>query len=373
MESLKKRIEDFFRTASWYLDYYFFLLFNLSKSRTLYSVNSIIIIDLKYIGDLIVDTPLIRAVKKRFPKSRLSFMVLPEMYEVLSGNQNIDELILYKEDNLRSLEKMSFDLGILLYPGNLMTSLFLRRIAKYRIGIRRAGFLESKGFFLDKKTKPSRLWKHKVEDNLDVVKTIGIEAEDKYLEVYTNKETDEELRKLLMKHEISKRDFIVVIHAAPQHKSHEWLDERFAQLADRLSEDKTKVVFSGAKKDIEFNNKVMELMKNKAVNLAGTTIKEFFSLINIADLVISVDTSAMHIAAAFNKPVVALFGAGDPKVWRPHSDKYEVIFKENVHTSCMKHECYLKGRRYMECMKAIEVSDVLSAVDRLRKQGSSDR
>ena len=86
----------------------------------------------------------------------------------------------------------------------------------------------------------------------------------------------------------------------------------------------------------------------------------------------------MHIAAAFDKPVIALFGAGNPKIWRPLTENSIVIFKDKeVCTSCMKYGCrfvknpFLKNKKKAyECMKAIKVDDVLKAVDSLLKRQS---
>ncbi len=104
-------------------------------------------------------------------------------------------------------------------------------------------------------------------------------------------------------------------------------------------------------------------MQNKSINSVGTTIKQFFAIINGADLIVSVDTSATHVAAAFNKPVIALFGAGIPDVWYPYTEKRTVIFKDNVCISCLKAKCTNKVN--MECMKAIAVSDVKKEIDEI--------
>ncbi len=364
MLSYREYIKDLVRFSSWYLDYYLFSIKSVFKQKKqLKEVNSIIIIDLKYIGDLIVDAPMIKALKKKFPNSKISILVPKIMKDVLKGNPNIYKIIVYDEKSINNLLREKFDLGILLYPGNKEFSSLLKKIAYYRIGIRRAGAFEPKGYFLDKKTKPCLTWKHKIEDNLDVIKTINITTEDKHLEIYTNKSIDSFLRE----NKISNKDFLVVIHAAPQHKSHEWFQDRFALLADKIIEEyKAKIVFTGAKKDYSYNKEIIKMMKNKAINYSGYSIEEFFAIIKRANLVISVDTAAMHVAAAFNKPVIALFGAGNPKVWRPYCNNYKVIYKDRIaHTRCWRHNCYLKGSRFMECMKAIQINEVLNAINEM--------
>tara|TARA_Y100000310_G_scaffold343159_1_gene449501 strand:- start:13113 stop:14207 length:1095 start_codon:yes stop_codon:yes gene_type:complete len=363
MLSYKEYTEDILRFSSWYLDYYLFNISKIFKKKQLKQVNNIIIIDLKYIGDLIIETPMIRALKQKFPKSKISIIVPKIMKDVLKGNPNIHNIIPYDKDSINKLLKQKFDLGILLYPGNKKLSSLLKKISYYRIGIRRAGAFEPKGYFLDKKTKPCLKWKHKLEDNLDVIKTLNIKTENKKLELYSNKNISQFLRK----NKISQKDFVIVIHPKPQHKTHEWFEDRFSLLADKLIKKyKAKIIFTGSEKDSNYINNIIKQMKHKAINSTNNDIPTFFSIIKRSNLVISVDTSAMHVAAAFNKKTIALFGAGNPKVWHPYCDNYRVIFKDKkVHTRCWKHKCYLKGKRFMECMKSIQLYDVLKAVDEL--------
>jgi len=359
----REYFEDILRFSSWYLDYYSFLITSIFRRKKIGDVKSIIIIDLKYIGDLIIDTPMIRALKDRYPNAKISILVPQPMREVLMGNPDIFSIITDDKESLERLSREKFDLGILLYPGDKKMSSFLKSIASYRIGIRRSGAFEPKGYYLNKKTKPSLRWKHKIDDNLDVIKTIGIKANEKKLQLHATKRIDSFFRENM----ISDKDFIIAIHASPQHKSHEWFKDRFALLADKLIEDyKANIIFTGAEKDSDYNEEIIKMMNYKAMNYSGHSIQEFFAMIKRANLVISVDTSAMHVAAAFNKPVIALFGAGNPKVWHPYCDNFKVIYKEDVaHTRCWKHDCYLKGERYMECMKNIQVHDILKAINEM--------
>ena len=81
---------------------------------------------------------------------------------------------------------------------------------------------------------------------------------------------------------------------------------------------------------------------------------------------ISNDTGPMHVAAAFKTPVIALFGAGNPEIWHPYSKKSVVIYKDNVCTSCMKLKCPSKGEKEKECMKSIQIEDILSLVGKIK-------
>lgn len=381
MEPFSQKILNLVRIISWYLDYFIFKSYFLfSKTKPLpKEFKKILIIELLYIGDIIAITPTIRALKQRFPDTKIDVMLRPSMQDVLIGNPNINKILTYNKqdfktrfDTITRELKGRYDLAVLLHPGGDIGSYKVSKLLKksgvsFRIGCTKVGFLEGKGFFMHRKTKPTFKLKHKVEDNLDVVKTIGVNIEDKHLEVYTTAEAENSINRLLENESITKNDFITVIHAAPQHKTHEWAVKRFANVADELIKKYgSKIIFTGSQKDKEYNQEIIGLMNSQAINFAGKTdIKQFFAVIKRANLIISVDTSAMHVAAAFNKPIIALFGAGNPRIWRPYCDKLIVIFKEKEScTSCMKHKC----KKNYACMRAITEKDVLDAVENFKKE-----
>jgi len=283
------------------------------------------------------------------------------MEDVLYGNKNINKVIIMDKENPKLDE--NYDLAVILHNGTKKISKLLKQKAKYRIGCTRVGVLEPKGYYLNRKTRPSK-WQHKVFDNLDVLKTIGIEVTDPKLELYINPEAKKSIQNKLTREGVKNKDKMLIIHAPPQHKTHQWLPERFAELANILSKD-YKIIFTGAKKDVPIVNNILSKMHNKAINFAGvTTISEFIALTERADLMISVDTGAMHVAAALRKPVIALFGAGDPKIWRPFSENSKVIYKNDICTSCMKHHC--THNIHMQCMNSITAKDILENINLMK-------
>jgi len=344
-------------------------LFNLFwKKKFPEKIDKILVIELDNIGDIIVTTPTIRTLSQYF-NIKIDVMVKPNMVDVLSGNPNINKILPYglkeidKNYNKILLEiKDKYDLGVILHHGTKKVSkLLLDANVNYRIGCTRPNIRMGKGFFLHKKTKPSFRLKHKIEDNLDTVRIIGVNLDDRYPELYSDKKSDKFIEDLLKKNGVKEKDLLVIIHAAPQYYTHKWVNKRFAEVADFLVDDyNAKIIFSGEYKDIELNNEIISLMKNGALNFAGKTkLKEFFALIKMSDLVISVDTSAMHIASAFDLPVIALFGAGNPIIWRPYCDNCRVLYKKDSEcVSCMKHIC----DKNLECMKVIQVDDVINAI-----------
>ncbi len=352
MKKFRYKLEDYLRATRLYLDYYKFQLFHPIKKPLPAEIKKILIIELKYIGDIIVTTPAIRALKEKFQEAEIDVIVPKKMEELLLNNPNINKIYTDFND-----VQDDYDLGIILHGGTRRISKWLKNKASFRIGCTRPLFREGLGYYLHRKTKPRFILQHKVDDNLDVIKSIGIETENKELEIYTNKKIKKDSK------------FLVIINPGVRHaSSHEWFPDRFAKLSDILIEKyKSKIIFSGNQRDRILIQKIQELMKHQAINTAGKfSIQELFALIKSADLVISVDTGPMHIAAAFKTPVIALFGAGNPEIWHPYSKKSVVIYKDNVCTSCMKLKCPRKGEKEKECMKSIQIEDILALIGKIK-------
>jgi len=377
MKNLQARTEDKLRIISNSLDYLLYKTRTLfTKEPSLNNIKNILVVELKRIGDILVTTPTLRALKKSFPQANIDVVVLPGMEDVLYGNKNVHQVLAWDRDKIKEnynvyLQQIKdkYDLGIILHNGTYEVSRLLKEAnIPYRIGCTRVGFREPKGYFLTKQLLPDKKLKHKTEDNLDVLKLININnIEDKNPEAYITKKAEIGIKNLLKKNDITNKDFIVILHTVSwTHPT--WFKERFAELADKLIEKyKAKIIFVGAEKEIEFIKEIQSLMKKKSINLAGkTSIQELFALIKRVDLVIGIDSASTNIAAAFKTPVIALFGAGDKTIWAPYSENSISIQKDEVCTACMKSECKWKGERYLECMKAISVKDVLEAVENLK-------
>ncbi len=368
METALIKLEKELKFVLLKINYIFFKATRRFRKR-LPNINNILIVELlPGIGDLITATPAFKALKKRFPDSKITIMINGKNKDVLN-NSNYGEIITYKDFKTSLKEiKNKYDTAILLHPGSFKISLMLL-LAKipYRIGCSHpSGIFSRKGFFLHDKPKPVKL-QHTILDYLDVVRLLGADTNKPKLEINVKEKEIEKIKKILRKYKVTDKDSVIIIHPFSAYPAKNWINKRFAEVADRLIENyEAKIIFTGSKNDSKEINKIIDLMENKSetLNLSGTSIRDFFSLIKISDLTISVDTSAMHVAAALNVPVIALFGAGNPRKWHPFSEKQIVIFKNDVCTSCMRRNC----SKSKDCMDAITKRDVLEAVKTIKNE-----
>ncbi len=351
-----------------WLDYLAYALLNPFKFKPFpKKVERILVVELLKMGDLLVATPTIRALKEKFRDAQIDVLVLPKMKEVVKNNPHVNEKIVYGsfKRTKEIISSKNYDLSVLLHPGSFKISwlLFCSNI-KYRLGCAKSGIRYGKGFFLNKKIKPNLVWQHKIEDNLDVVRSIGVDTSNKQIVLPVDKVAKKKVMSLTKK--FGKK--LIGIHAPSLHRSQQWVPERFAEVADSLVKlYKCHIVFTGTDEDKNYINHIISMTEKKSSmsNFAGkTNLQEYIALIDKLDLLISVDTSALHIASATSTPTVALFGPTIPMIWGPSYPKSSVIWKEKSScVGCRKYACVFK--KDFECMRSINVIDVLKQVEKL--------
>jgi 3-deoxy-D-manno-octulosonic-acid transferase/heptosyltransferase-1 len=155
-------------------------------------------------------------------------------------------------------------------------------------------------------------------------------------------------------------DVPIAINPMAKWESKLWLPDRFAQLADRLIDRfRATIYFTGGPQDREAIDTIQHGMRHKSINLAGhTSLIELAALYEQMACVISTDTGPMHIAAAVERPVVALFGP--TAEWRtgPFGDRHRVVTASERCRPCFKRKC-----PELRCMEKIPVEQVLQQVE----------
>jgi heptosyltransferase-2 len=146
-----------------------------------------------------------------------------------------------------------------------------------------------------------------------------------------------------------------------------WYPDKFAKVAISLSKKYNIIIFGGPS-EVDIAYDIEKILKKNNVenykNIAGkTSIPELCKKIAGLDLFITGDSGPMHVAAAYKVPTVAIFGpTKDRETSQWHNPKGLIVKKEMECAPCMKRTCPLK---HHECMKFIEVSDVLKVVEQI--------
>jgi len=324
------------------------------------------------LGDVVLSTPAIKAVHEACPNIFISFMVRPYAKDIVDGNSYLDEVIVFDKKGAHRgvlgafklvsiLKRRRFDIALILHPTiRVHVAAFLTRIPE------RIGYNKKMGFLLTKRMPHAKQLgeKHESEYTLDLLRKIGIQADDKTLFVPLNRKAVEAIDNRLRSNGVKKDDIIVGIHPGASCPSKRWLPERFAELADRIIDEfGVKVVVMAGPSDTELGNKVSSLIKRGAINLAGSlSIKELIALLKRCALFISNDSGPVHIAAAVGTPVISIFGRNEkglsPTRWRPLGKDDIVVHKDVGCRVCLAHNCKIG----FKCLKEINTNEIFNAV-----------
>ena len=159
-------------------------------------------------------------------------------------------------------------------------------------------------------------------------------------------------------------------------KLKEWPLGRWVALAEDFAADQCDIVFTGAASQRLLNDSVIAEIKaslrHRMTNAAGASLCETLQLLSRAEMVVSVDTGVMHMAAALGVPLVALHGPSDPRRWGPVSEKALVV--EPPLGGCgFLNLGFENLRNAPPCMNAISYSRVKTACDAVLGSGNSER
>ncbi|OGW94480.1 MAG: lipopolysaccharide heptosyltransferase II [Omnitrophica bacterium RIFCSPLOWO2_01_FULL_45_24] len=335
----------------------------------------ILIVRMDKIGDLVLSTPAIKAVRDTYPDSYIAVLVRPYAREIIEGNPYINEVITYDKTNgdkgllknirfILNLRKKKFDLALVLHPKN-RTHIFL-----FLAGIpARIGYDKKLGVLLTKKIPHIKQYglKHEIDYTLDLLRYIGVEPKEKALYVPVNKASEKKIGGIFAENGISEDDMVITIHPGSSCPSKRWRAEHFAKVADSLAQNyKAKIVIIAGPGDKDFGDKTAELMKSKKTNLScKTTIADLASILKRTRLFISNDSGPVHIACAVGAPTIAIFGRNDrglsPTRWRPVGEHDIALHKDIGCETCLSHNCALG----FACLEAITEEEVLQAAEKI--------
>lgn len=335
-------------------------------------VNRILVIRTDRIGDLILSTPSLTALRARFPKAHISFMVNSYTKDLVVGAPMINEVIAYDSKisllgKLRliiDLRRSRFDLAVILYSTFWSCLVAFLSGALFRIGYRERGG----GFLLTTPIPPKKgnAVVHEVENTLDIVRVIGADTEDKELYICITEQGKRYAKTFFKEKGISSQDKIVAIHPGARQGYIRWQKEGFAEVADNLIEKYYfKILLIGDDSEKYLVEDLLRMIRNKkeVIPARDTTLTQLVSLLKRCNLFIGNSTGPMHLAAALKVPVVAIFGCIHPldsyKKWGPWGDGHIVVSKN---LNCP--ECHPSDCNTFDCMRLITSKEVLEAASR---------
>lgn len=334
----------------------------------------ILIVNVNWLGDVLLSTPFIRAIRKKYPDAFIGCMVVPRCREILEGNPHIDELIEYDESKghkgifgkiqfISKIKSFHFDEAYLLHRSLTRTIIVSLAGIKKRIGYT----TRKRKLFLSHKVPFLPLFTHKVEYFLNIARNIGADIEETHYDFHILDKDRIFIRNFLATSGLSQEDSFAVIHPGGNWLPKRWPAENFASLSDEIFKIfNIRVVISGGSDDVDLSRFIAKRMTTTPIIAAGIlSLKQLGSLLENSKFIVTNDSGPMHIALAVRIPVVALFGPTSARITGPYGPgKYKIV-RKSIECSI---PCYNLICQDNRCMKQIEVEDVITAIKELHNE-----
>jgi len=329
-------------------------------------VNRIVVKGTNWIGDVCLSLPAVYALRRMYPDSVIDIALKKPLGAVLEGLTIIDDVVEYspglkgEQELVSRLKRDRYDLGVI-FPRSLhAAALFFFARPRRRLGYA----ADMRSFLLTDRVKRTKevTSKHQSEYYRHLISTLGDPGDPVIPRLSISDREREEARALMHKWGWRGGRLIGINPGAAYGDAKRWYADRFAETADALSDElDAQVVVFGGPLEVDVAEKVSRYMKREPIVAAGrTTIRQLMALIESTDLFITNDTGPMHLAAALDVPLVAVFGSTNPITTSPMAGegRFALVRHEVECSPCLERSCPLKHHR---CMELVGVSDVVDA------------
>lgn len=333
----------------------------------------ILVIQTAFIGDVILTLPMVQVLGRSFPGASIDIVVIPRASDLLANNPLFTSVLSYDKRKsekglggffrqVKKLQLGKYDLAVV--PHRSLRSALLARLSNIP---KRIGFDRSAGkvFFTDLVRYDSG--KHEVERNYSLLVPLGINLQHKELpKLYPSVQDAAEVDRLSSAQGPEEEKLWIAVAPGTVWKTKQWLPERFAEVAKKLSADHT-VILIGGKEDEALCEEIRRSVgMTNCINFAGKlSLLQSAEAIKRCRLLISNDSAPMHIAVAVGTPVVAIFGSTVPEFGFAPFGAHDVVV-ETKGLDCRP--CAIHGGikcpiKTFVCMRAIESQEILRVIE----------
>ncbi|MBN2185776.1 MAG: glycosyltransferase family 9 protein [Candidatus Krumholzibacteriota bacterium] len=321
----------------------------------------ILVTRLRFFGDVIISSPVVEEIKKRYPEAEVYYLSQPGYADTLKNHPAIAGIIELEGGaggyirTILLLRKLKFVAAIDLFYNPASAGILFLSDIPVRIGGKRRW--REKLYTETVEVPPEIL--SAVDHNLYFLKKTDVDAAGSLPRIYLTEAEKEEgfLVVERLRRGPEKRERIVALHAGGTWPSKRWPPEKYALLIDHLKKELGAgcILVTGPGEE-GIVDKVSQLAVEKVEILPHRPVREVASILDSCDAVVANDGGIMHLAVALGKPVTAVFGPTDPDIWFPYSGKgpFEVVTAGVNCAPCDLHDC-----DDMRCMETIGADDVI--------------
>jgi len=336
------------------------------------SIKRILVRGPNWLGDAVMSEPALRGLQKLFPDAQISLLVKPAVADLFKGHPALTHVLTYESNGRHmglsgkwmlagELRRKGFDLAILFQ--NAFEAAFLAYLASVP---RRYGYTtDGRSLLLSDPVAPPdpRTLVHQVHYYWDLLKPLGLAGVPTAPELVVFPAEEQVMAGRFAQGGLTALDVVVGINPGSTYGgAKRWLPDRFAEVAERLCRtvresrgQQVSVVIFGAKGEERLGQEIAARLSSRSLVLSGTTtIRELMAAVKRCAVLLSNDTGPMHIASAFQVPVVAIFGPTDWRTTSPFGGAHAVVRQPVDCAPCLLRECPIDHR----CMTGVSVEQV---------------
>ena len=300
----------------------------------------ILVINTKFLGDLIISTPGLKQLRKKYPKAEIVLLVRSEYENVLRNNPNLDRIISFdfkirdqkffsrvrKEFSFwKKIRKEKFDVVLSLQPGDRVAFLAFISGAKIRVAPRKQSFW----FLFNKRVEVYEDSISYLDYYSKLIEAFTNEPVNSQTEFFLSRENEQWAEEFLKSNNLKNNDVFVAIHPGASVPEKIWQSKNYSELIEKILEDKIfKVLIVTGPKEENIAAEIIEKVKSKNVFYYNSKdVNLTAALVKKAKLLIANDTGTRHLAVALKIPVIALMADDNQKCWNfySESDKHFVM------------------------------------------------
>lgn len=359
---------------------------NLRNERGMFGFSNILLVQLGDIGDVVLTTPTIRAVRETYPEARISILVRKPFGNLLLADPNLFGVVETEKIRgsifhmlheyvkfIRKLRRARYDLVIDLRTGDRGAILSFLTGAQERVG-QHLGKSFWHDLFFTKIIRELNVAPPPVhpgaDQSLRVVRELGMTTDDSTPRLYIAPHDRLRAGALLAEVGLAPEARMVTVNPFSRWKYKEWNDAKWGEVIDWVWEaHHIPVLLIGSPEEAAACQKIVAGRKGRIINLAGrTTLSELTALLSMSSLHLGVDSAAPHIAAAVGTPTVTIHGPSDWRAWRIIDGLHKVVIPAMECAPCNQRGC--DDTEISQCLENLEAGAVIEVIGQMLRKAN---
>ncbi len=335
------------------------------------SVGRVLVIRLRSIGDTVLSTPTLFALRRFLPNSDIDILLEPWVAPVLEGFPhltnvtNADNGLPDRFRTARKIRRRSYDVVLNLHGGSTSSFMAFATGARYRIGYSNHRYPH---FYTHLLSSSADFWQrpvtHSAEQQLALAGFAGIPVDDRpRTSLAVNETAVKDVQSILSKHKIADRA-VALIHPTTAFETKRWPARNFAELLSYLHTIGLYPVLASTPAESAVIDEIRTHTTQEFVHLPGLTLPQITALAARAQIFVGNDSGIAHIAAAVQTRTVVIFGSSNRDHWHPWTDAPNtIVFDPLPCQPCAGYRCEQFGKPH--CILNIPTTKVIAEIEKV--------